>query len=119
MSPHLVVVVEDDPLQRDYATSLLTAAGLSVAAFESADAASSFIESRDDVRAVLTDVQMPGALDGFDLAIKLSLSRPDILVLMTSGQDRPSSLLIPTVAFLPKPWRAADVLAILEGSKGA
>ncbi|RYB03981.1 response regulator [Lichenibacterium ramalinae] len=114
-----IVVVEDDPLLRTHAVSLLGAAGLAVVDFETADEAVVFLEERDgDVAAVLTDVRMPGRLDGFDLAVKISMKWPDVTVLLTSGLDRPTSLLIPSVAFLPKPWMPHDVLSALEDATG-
>ncbi len=115
MSGKTIVVVEDDPLLRSDAVAMLDAAGLSVVDFETADEAVAFLEQRQGrVAAILTDVRMPGRLDGFDLAVKVSMSWPDITVLMTSGQERPQSLLIPSVAFLPKPWRALDVLTAMQ-----
>ena len=115
-----VVVVEDDPLLRSDAVAMLGAAGLAVEDFETADEALAFIERRNGaVAAVLTDVQLPGKLDGFDLAVRLSITWPDMLVLVTSGLDRPDSLLIPSVAFLPKPWLALDVLTAMQNAAGA
>lgn len=120
MSEPVVVVVEDDPLLRSDAVAMLDAAGLAVADFETADEALCFIEGcADGVSAVLTDVQVPGRLDGFDLAVRVSISWPQTLVLVTSGHHRPDSLLIPSVAFLPKPWIARDVLAALRDASGA
>ena len=117
MSPRLVVVVEDDPMLRQDAAAALTSAGFAVADFETADEALSFIEGgSEDIAGVLTDVRMPGALDGFDLAVRLSITRPSLRVLLTSGLERPQSLLIPAVAFLPKPWSARDVVAALRGA---
>ena len=117
MSGKTVIVVEDDPLQRSDAVAMLDAAGLDVVDFETADEALLFLDARaGEVAAVLTDVQMPGTLDGFDLAIKISVSWPGVAVLMTSGADRPSSLLIPTVTFLPKPWLALDVLTAMQNA---
>ena len=112
-----VVVVEDDPLLRSDAVAMLDAAGLAVADFETADEALTFIEGcAGGVSAVLTDVRVPGRLDGFDLAVRVSISWPKTLVLVTSGHDRPDSLLIPSVAFLPKPWLALDVLTALQNA---
>ncbi len=115
MAGKTIVVVEDDPLLRSDAVTLLDDAGLSAVGFETADEAVTFIEARHgDVAAVLTDVRMPGRLDGFDLAVKISMSWPDVTVLMTSGLERPQSLLIPSVGFLPKPWLARDVLTAMR-----
>lgn len=117
MSGKTVIVVEDDPLQRSDAVAMLDAAGLDVVDFETADEALLFLaEHVGEVAAVLTDVQTPGHLDGFDLAIKISMTWPGIQVLMTSGVDRPSSLLIPSIVFLPKPWLALDVLTAMQNA---
>ena len=110
-----IVVVEDDPLLRNHAVSTLGAAGLAVVDFETADEAVLFLEERGgDVAAVLTDVRMPGRLDGFDLAVKISVGGPAVTVLLTSGLERPTSLLIPSVAFLSKPWLPLDVLTAMQ-----
>ena len=115
----VVIVVEDDPLLRSDAVAMLDAAGLDVADFGTADEALVFLERRGGaVAAVLTDVYMPGRLDGFDLAVRISLSWPRVLVLLTSGLERPSSLLIPSVTFLPKPWLALDVLTAMQNAAG-
>ncbi len=115
MSTRTIVVVEDDPLLRSDAVQMLGAAGLAVVDFETADDAVAYLETRaDHVAAVLTDVRMPGRLDGFDLAVKVSMNWPDVTVMVTSGLERPTSLLIPEVAFLPKPWLPVDVLAAMQ-----
>ncbi len=101
----MIVVVEDDPILRSDAVVTLQAEGFDVVDFETADVALTFIEKRNgEVVGVLTDIHMPGKLDGFDLAIKINMTWPDVTVLMTSGQERPSSLLLLSIAFLPKPW---------------
>ena len=115
MSKRTVVVVEDDALLRYDAVAMLGAAGLAVADFETADEAAAYREEHEgDVAAILTDIQTPGHLDGFDLALKASVQWPGVKVLMTSGMARPASLLIPTVAFLPKPWLPLDVLVAVK-----
>jgi len=79
------VVVEDDALLRSDAVAMLYAAGLTVVDFATADETVVFMEQHaGKVAAVLTDVQLPGRLDGFDLAVKISISWPDVLVLITS-----------------------------------
>lgn len=115
MSGRTVVVVEDDALLRCDAVAMLDAAGLDVADFETADEAAAYLDEHDGkVAAVLTDIQTPGHLDGFDLALKTAIQWPDVKVLMTSGLERPKSLLMPSVAFLPKPWLPHDVLTALQ-----
>ena len=115
MSKRTVVVVEDDELLRCDAVAMLDAAGLEVADFETADEAAAYLDEHNgSVAAILTDIGTPGHLDGFDLALKATIRWPDIKVLMTSGMARPDSLLIPSVAFLPKPWIPLDVLTVIQ-----
>ena len=64
----LILVVEDDELLRLHAADLLEAQGFAVIKAENADEALKVLEQRKDVRLLFTDIQMPGALDGMDLA---------------------------------------------------
>ena len=115
MSERIVVVVEDDALLRCDAVAMLDAAGLKVADFETADEAAAYLNQHNgEVAAILTDIETPGHLDGFDLAVAATMRWPRVKVLMTSGRARPESLLIPSVAFLPKPWLPLDVLTAVR-----
>ena len=64
----LILVVEDEELLRLHAADLLEEHGFRVVEARNAAAALKVLESRDDVRLLFTDIQMPGALDGMDLA---------------------------------------------------
>ena len=68
------------------------------------------LQSRGDVRLLFTDVQMPGALDGMDLAREVHARWPRVLLVITSGRIRPSQAEIPDDGrFLSKPYRAAQL----------
>jgi two-component system, response regulator PdtaR len=56
----VILVVEDDELLRLYAADLLEEHGFGVVEAENADAALKLLETRDDVRLLFTDIQMPG-----------------------------------------------------------
>jgi CheY-like chemotaxis protein len=67
--PPVILVVEDETLLRMLAGDILTEdAGYRVIEAVNADEALILLESRHDVRLVFTDVNMPGALNGFALA---------------------------------------------------
>ena len=121
MAERTVVVVEDDELLRYDAVAMLDALGVEVADFGTADEAITYLEQHGGkVAAILTDIATPGHLDGFDLAIAATMRWPRVRVLMTSGRVRPTSLLIPSVEFLPKPWLPLDVLtAVQDATKPA
>ena len=111
MPRNLVLVVEDDAFVRDDAVTLLEETGADVVELGSADEALSYlVEHADEVAAVFTDVQTPGALDGLQLARSIKSTWPGIMVLVTSGQiDQPDDM-PDTIRFLAKPWRPLDVL---------
>ena len=110
----LVLVVEDDPDVRPIAADIFHEAELKTAEASTAEEALAFLrEHAPDVRLVLTDMVLPGRLDGIHLARVASLRWPWIRVVVTTGWARVKD--IPAnVVFLPKPWGASDLHAQLE-----
>ena len=64
----LILVVEDEFLVRLCAVEIAKGAGFAVIAVATADEAISVLETRDDIRLVFTDVDMPGSMNGLKLA---------------------------------------------------
>lgn len=105
------LIVEDDPEQRDLLSALLEETGLDIVTCESAECALSLMECCGrKVDTVFTDVRLPGLRDGLELSRTIATRWPDVTVIVTSGY--PLSGPVPKgVTYLPKPWRALDVLA--------
>jgi two-component system, response regulator PdtaR len=107
----LVLVAEDQELVRLYAVGLLEEAGFEVIDVPDAESALRTLARRPDVRVLFTDVQMPGRFDGLELARKVHEQWPNVLFLVTSGDQAPSK---PEIAdhghFLAKPYTAGEVL---------
>jgi two-component system, response regulator PdtaR len=111
-SSSVVLVVEDEELLRAFAAWQLEEAGFEVLQAANADEALRAMNSRPDVRVLFTDVQMPGRLDGMDLARKIHEQWPKVLLLITSGNSRPAKADIPNHGhFLAKPYRSEDVIS--------
>jgi CheY-like chemotaxis protein len=107
----VVLVVEDEELVREYAVTVFEDAGYVTLEADDARSALELLNERSDVRAVFTDVQLPGPLDGFELARRVHERWPEILLLVTSGNRTPSKAELPKAGqFIPKPYRADDVL---------
>jgi CheY-like chemotaxis protein len=84
-------------------------AGYQVLEAGSADAALRFFEANADIGLLFTDVSMPGAINGADLARQVAERWPRIGILVTSGRPFPSDL--PSgVRFHAKPYEPVDVL---------
>ena len=107
-----VVIVEDEFLVRDLAVCELEDNGFTVVEFETADAALPYLEEHGgDAALILTDVQMPGRLDGLGLVELLSRLWPDLPVLITSGGPLVDPRRLPPCAtFLSKPWTPAAMV---------
>jgi PAS domain S-box-containing protein len=80
-----ILVVEDNAGLRRIVVRQLGEAGYRVLQAPDAEAAMVIIESTEPIHLVLTDVVMPGAMDGRDLARVAVARRPLLRTLLTSG----------------------------------
>ena len=80
-----VLVVEDDPLIREALAEALKDAGFFVHEAGGADDATRTLGEKDDVRVVITDVRMPGPMDGVGLARWMRGHAPGVPLILTSG----------------------------------
>jgi DNA-binding NtrC family response regulator len=114
--PRLAVVVEDDAELRHLAAALLEETDLGVVECDSAEDALAVMRSRgDDVAMLFADVSLPGDMDGVDLARAVSKLWPGAKLVVTSRDPGDRLANLPDEAcFMPKPWRALDVLVEAE-----
>lgn len=110
----IILVVEDEPLVRMAVVDLVEQAGLTAIEAESADQALAILERRDDVRIVLTDIDMPGSLDGVALAWAVRDRWRAIKVIVMSGRVLNESELPPGSRFFGKPLNERDIIATLQ-----
>lgn len=116
LSARTALVVEDDRGVRDLAAAVLEETDLQVVEVESGEQALHYLKQHaEEVALVFADVHIPCLLDGVDLARAIHSRWPWIKVVVTSGApgDRLDHLPA-SAAFLPKPWRALDVLIAAE-----
>ncbi|PXA84884.1 response regulator [Nostoc sp. 3335mG] len=107
----LILVVEDDALIRMNGCDILEDAGFSVVDAGSADEAVAMLEQHDDVRLLFSDIEMPGSMNGLELAKLVHDRWPGIGLLITSGNHRPDERDLPDDGrFVPKPWQRTDLL---------
>ena len=112
----MALVIEDQPQVRGLAAAILEEAELQVAEVERAEDALKFLRQHaSDVAMIFADVKLPGGIDGIDIARIAARSWPWIKVVVTSGaMDRSLNELPRTATFIPKPWRAFQVLVEAE-----
>ena len=111
----VALIVEDEPLLTMVAMDIIDDLGFSAISASNADEALSILEKRDDIQLIVTDVNMPGSIDGMALAIAVRDRWPPIKLLIVSGRPLPDITLLPTGAtFLPKPFGRSDVQSMVR-----
>lgn len=101
----IVLVVEDETLIRLDLVQKLEDAGLDVCEAASAAEAIDILEHHPEIRVVFTDIQMPGTMDGLELARYVRKRWPPTIVVISSGKVAPKPVEMPR--FLPSHSRSA------------
>ena len=122
MKPHrrvvkhpVVLLVEDEPLVRLTQVDILKESDFWVVEAQDADEAFELLKSRPEINAILTDVNMPGSMDGFEFARLVRQGWPEVAVLVISGKTGPGpGDLPPNATFLHKPIMPDDLIAALQ-----
>ena len=113
-----ILVVDDDPDVRDYASSVLEEYGYAVLTAPDGEAALGMLRGEAHVDLLFTDVVMPG-LNGFEVARRALQETPGLKVLFASGY---ANDLTPAGRLLKKPYRpqqlAGEVAAVLQDRTG-
>lgn len=66
------------------------------------------------IELLLSDVMMPGGITGLELAECLTTSRPEINVLLMSGNNPGSLMIKPEWRFLAKPFLPSDLIGQVQ-----
>ena len=115
----MIMIVEDEASVRTILRILLERAGYRVV--ECASGAAALVlwtKHRTDIKLLITDMVMPGAFGGVQLAQKLLKERPELKVIITSGysstlsKDRKKFDV--EIAFIPKPFEQKNVLSVVR-----
>jgi signal transduction histidine kinase len=113
-----ILVVEDDPLVRQYVITQLVGLGYRAIPAANADEALLLIDQGTACDLLFTDVIMPGSRNGRELAGEVTQRRPGVKVLYTSGYSQSAIIhngrLDPGVLLLTKPYRRADLAQMIR-----
>ena len=115
MAQPSILVLEDDEIIRSLMVDVLEEFGAVVTSFPSADEGMIYLEREDDpVDLIVSDIQMPGLLNGYDLSRVVAHRWPSVQVLLTSGNAYMAEQLGSSVRFLPKPWSTEHLLECVQ-----
>jgi two-component system, response regulator PdtaR len=111
----VILIVEDETLPRLYLGEVLERAGYQVVSAANADEAIEVLKSRDDIHTIITDINMPGSMDGLRLAAAVKDRWPPIKIIIATGKEAPRREEMPVDSqFLPKPYAPDRVLAAVR-----
>jgi CheY-like chemotaxis protein len=107
-----IVVAEDESVLRMIAVDFLTEAGFTVIEASHAREAVGVLEVQfQEVHILFTDINMPGEMNGLELARHVRSNWPHIALLVTSGNRSPTAADLPEGSrFLRKPYVRDQVI---------
>ena len=117
-----VLIVDDEEIVRKLVRVALkgSGAGIFLEANDAAEALKTAREHRGDIDLLISDVVMPGRMNGIEMAAQLSESRPAMKVVMMSGYAPEALAMEPHWHFIQKPFAASEIWekigTILTGS---
>ncbi len=100
----IALVVDDEPLILLDTSEIVTDAGYQVVEATTADQVLAYLETHAVFDLLVTDIQMPGTMDGVALARHVGERWPHVKILVVSGAVIPLGGVLPKGArFIPKP----------------
>jgi two-component system, response regulator PdtaR len=106
-----ILIVEDDVLANEHLEFILQQAGYEVVSATSADEAAALLEDHEDVQLIVTDINLPGTMNGLRLAAAVKARRPCDKPIIVTGYGTPKADEIPPGSlFVSKPYSARKMI---------
>lgn len=110
----VVMFVEDQPTVRFTTAARLAEAGYEVLEVASGEEALAMLNGATRIDALLTDLRLPGAIDGWDIAETARQLRPDLPVIYASAYSYVTPRQVPGSVMLDKPYPPKALLDALD-----
>lgn len=109
--PKRVLIVDDNETARWILAEILETEGYAIVEAGSADQALLRLAEDADISAIVSDIEMPGSMNGVEMAALILQESPNMVMLLTSGRYHPSVDELPGNAkFLLKPWAPREII---------
>ena len=110
----VVLFVEDQPMVRFTTTMHLVDAGYAVVAVATGEEALTLLHGNMRVDVLLTDLRLPGMIDGWDIAERARQLRPDLPVIYASAYSYVTPRQVDGSVMLDKPYPPEALLDALD-----
>lgn len=117
--PPVVMVAEDDPAGRKRVAAEINNAGYRAMPLRDGLSALEYLTIGERADALVTDVLMPGSIDGLFLAVEARAHRPYLPVIYMSVRSIRAKSMVPGTRFLPQPYRKDEVVNLLHSVMSA
>ncbi|MGU3536539.1 response regulator [Methylobacterium sp. A54F] len=107
----VILLVEDEALTIMDLGDVLEDGGYETVQCASAERALSILQARPDICGLVTDVELSGKTNGFDLANSVAEARPQLPIVIVSGRASPDPDRMPAGAhFIARPCSGEEIL---------
>ena len=113
----LILLVEDEPLLLLISQDALEAGGYAVVPVQSGSEAVSVLDGRThELSGLVTDIRMPGGIDGWAVARHAREAQPDLPIVYTTGDSASDwpALGVPNSVVVRKPYAGAQLLTAIS-----
>ena len=112
MNQRVLLYVEDEDAAVFLLETALKEAEIDVALYRVADGdeAMAFLKTGSPIDLVFFDIQMPGSMDGVELARRIRVEYPSLPVILSSAHPRPET----AAPFIAKPYRVERVISTIS-----
>lgn len=112
----IILVVDDEPILRMIGIDMAEEAGFEALEAANADEAISVLETREDIRLIFTDIDMPaGSMNGLKLAAAVRRRWPPIEIIAVSGHYQARREELPEgVLFFSKPYLNGTIIEAMK-----
>ncbi|KQO55953.1 response regulator receiver protein [Methylobacterium sp. Leaf87] len=112
----VILLVEDEALTIMDLGDVLENGGYETVQCASAERALGILKARPDICGLVTDVELSGKTNGFELANAVAAARPQLPIVIVSGRAAPDPERMPPGArFIARPCSGEDILSQLKG----
>ena len=110
----VALIVEDQPFVGLVASDILQESGFDTFhAYDAKDAAQ-LLDEHPEIAVMVTEAELPGFVDGLELARRVSRERPDVQLVVTSARENVTSAEVPVGAqLLRKPFASGDLRTLV------
>lgn len=108
------LIVEDQPFAGMVASDILRETGFETFHANDASGALAMLKSHPEIEVLVTEADLAGPVDGLELTRRVSAERPDIQLVVTSGERNVAASDVPSGArLLKKPYTSAQLRTVV------